>query len=246
MIDSSPLFQAELPQAVLFDLDGTLADTAHDLVNPIQAMRAERGLPALPFESLRPFASMGARGLIGQGFGVGPEQAQFAALREEFLHRYEQAMLVRTRLFDGMDVVLEALEGAGIPWGVVSNKIERYVDQILVGLDLHERACCAVGGDTTAHAKPHPEPLLHGARLAGADPTRCVYVGDDLRDIVAGRAASMRTVAACYGFCGGDAPPDRWEADRLIHEPLQLLPLLGIARSTMAASSITGGSVPKA
>jgi phosphoglycolate phosphatase len=128
---------------------------------------------------------------------------------------------------------------------VVSNKVERYVRPILAGLGLLERACCAVGGDTTPFAKPHPAPLLHGARLAGADPTRCVYVGDDLRDIEAGRAAAMATVAACYGFCGPLAP-ENWGADRLIHEPIQLLGVLGIARSTIEASSMPAGSVPKA
>src|SRR5690606_6583949 len=146
--------------------------------------------------------SMGARGLIGCGFGVERNDAAFPALRDEFLQRYEQAMLVRTRLFDGFDLVLDSLEAAGVRWGVVSNKVERYVRPILAGLGLLERACCAVGGDTMPFAKPHPAPLLHGARLAGADPARCVYVGDDLRDIEAGRAAAMATVAACYGFCG--------------------------------------------
>jgi 2-phosphoglycolate phosphatase len=246
MFNATPLFSSGLPQAVFFDLDGTLADTAEDLVNPVQAMLADRGLAPISFESLRPFASMGARGLIGRGFGLTPADEAFAALRDEFLQRYERDMLVRTQLFPGMDAVLEALEAAGIPWGVISNKIERYVKQILVGLGLDERVCCAIGGDTTAHAKPHPAPLLHGAELAGADPTRCVYVGDDLRDIQAGRSASMRTVAACYGFCGGEAPPEHWGADRLIHEPLQLLAMLGIARSTMTDESMPDGSVPKA
>lgn len=243
-IRSSPA-PARLLQAVFFDLDGTLADTARDLAAPVQEMRAERGLALLPFETLRPFASMGARGMIERGLGVERDDDAFPALRDEFLSRYERAMLVHTRLFDGMEPVLEALEAAGIRWGVISNKVERYVRPILDGLGLLERAVCAIGGDTTAHAKPHPAPLLHGARLAGADPTRCVYVGDDLRDIEAGRAAAMRTVAVAYGFCGDLSPPECWGADDLIREPIELLAALGIARSTSTAGWIRSGSTLK-
>ncbi|MFA7665341.1 MAG: HAD-IA family hydrolase [Burkholderiaceae bacterium] len=233
-------------QAVFFDLDGTLADTARDLAEPIQAMRAERGLAPLPYESLRPYASMGARGLILRGFGIANDRPEFAALREEFLARYEQAMMVHTRLFEGMDAVLDALDDAGIRWGVISNKVERYVRPIVAGLGLEARSICAVGGDTTPFAKPHPEPLLHGARLASLDPRQCVYVGDDLRDIQAGRAATMATVAAAYGFCGSDEPPDTWGADHLIAAPIELLDALGIARSTIARKSTDEGRVPKA
>lgn len=213
-------------QAVFFDLDGTLADTAADLVAPIQAMRAERGLEPLPFEVLRPYASMGARGLLFRGLGVERDAPEFDGLREEFLQRYEAAMNVHTCLFPGMAEVLDALDAASIPWGVVSNKFERLVRPILASLGVLERSVCAIGGDTTAFAKPHPEPLLHGARLAGADAAACVYVGDDERDIVAGRAARMRTVAAAYGFCGEHSPPHSWGADALVEEPRQLLPLL--------------------
>lgn len=216
-------------QAVFFDLDGTLADTARDLAEPIQSMRAERGLEPLPYDALRPYASMGARGLILCGFGIANDHPDFPALREEFLARYEQAMLVHTRLFDGMEGVLDALDAAGIRWGVISNKVERYVRPIVTGLGLAERSLCAIGGDTTPFAKPHPAPLLHGAQLAGVDPVQCVYVGDDLRDIQAGRAAAMRTVAAAYGFCGADDPPAEWGADFLIESPLELLPALGLA-----------------
>lgn len=224
-----PVFAA-LPRAVFFDLDGTLADTAADLAAPVNAMRVERGLPPLPLEALRPFASMGARGLIGRGLGVAKEDPGFGALRDDFLQRYEAAMVVHTRLFDGMPAVLDALESAGIAWGVVSNKVERYVRPILAELGLLGRAATAIGGDTTAYAKPHPEPLLHAARVAGVAADACVYVGDDLRDVVAGRAAGMRTVAAAYGFCGEDEPPLTWGADALIAHPAELHALLGLGR----------------
>lgn len=219
---------AARPLAVFFDLDGTLADTAEDLAAPIQAMRAERGLPPMPLESLRPYASMGARGLIMKGLGVSRDEPGFEPLRDEFLRRYESAMLVRTRLFAGMPDVLDALDEAGIPWGVISNKFERLVRPILAGLGVLERSVCAVGGDTTPFSKPHPEPLLHAARLATVEATGCIYVGDDQRDIEAGRAAAMRTIAAAYGFCGSESPPERWGADHLIAQPLDLLDVLDL------------------
>jgi 2-phosphoglycolate phosphatase len=214
--------------AVFFDLDGTLADTATDLSLPVNAMRAVQGLPALPLEALRPFASHGARGLLGKGLGVTPEHPAYERLRLDFLARYEAAMVVHTCLFEGMAQVLEGLEAQGIRWGVVSNKVERYVRPILSELGLLERAISAVGGDTTGFAKPHPEPLLHAARLAGVNPAACIYVGDDPRDIQAGQAAGMATVAAAYGFCGDGAPVATWGADALIDHPLDLLAHLGL------------------
>jgi phosphoglycolate phosphatase len=214
------------PQAIFFDLDGTLADTAEDLAAPVNALRRERGLDALPIDALRPFASRGARGLLGRGLGIGPEDPGYEALRLDFLGRYERAICVHTRLFDGMPEVLTAIEARGLAWGVVSNKVERYVRPILAALTVLERSVVAIGGDTTPFAKPHPEPLLHAARLAGVDPRRCVYVGDDARDVEAGRAAGMATVAAAYGFCGDDEPPGQWGADALIAHPRDLLDVL--------------------
>jgi phosphoglycolate phosphatase len=216
----------QAPAAVFFDLDGTLADTAADLGGALNAMRLHRGLPELPLAALRPYASMGARGLIRQGFGMGPDDGGYEAMRLEFLERYEAAMCVHTRLFEGMGELLDRLESRAIVWGVVSNKVERYVRPILAELGLLQRCAGAIGGDTTPHAKPHPEPLLHAARLARVDPVRCVYVGDDHRDVQAGRAAGMITVAAAYGYCGAESPPSGWGADHVVDGPLDLHPLL--------------------
>ncbi|HEY5634439.1 MAG TPA: phosphoglycolate phosphatase [Burkholderiaceae bacterium] len=221
---------AAAPRAVFFDLDGTLADTAADLAAPVNAMRAERGMEPLALEVLRPFASMGARGLIGRALGVAKEQPEFEPLRLDFLARYERQMCLHTRLFDGMHEVIDALDASAIRWGVVSNKFERYVRPIVERLGLGTRSATAVGGDTTAYAKPHPEPLLHAARLVGADPAHCIYVGDDLRDVQAGRAAGMRTVAAAYGYCGDATPPHAWGADATIASPIELIELLGLRR----------------
>ncbi|UCE30686.1 MAG: HAD-IA family hydrolase [Burkholderiales bacterium] len=218
------------PAAVFFDLDGTLADTADDLAAPVNAMRIERGLKPLAVADLRPYASMGARGLIGRGLGVERGHPEFDALRDDFLARYETAMCVHTRLFPGMDEVLAALERHRIPWGVVSNKFERYVKRILAALGLDERAIAAIGGDTTRYAKPHPEPLLHAARLTGVAPAEAYYVGDDLRDVEAGRAAGMRTIVAAYGFCGDALPPHQWGGDFLVESPAEIPIRLGLVR----------------
>ena len=218
---------AGTPRAVLFDLDGTLADTADDLAAAINTMRIARDLEPVPVADLRGYASMGARGLVGKGFGVGPDDPEFPALREEFLANYEAAMLVHTRLFDGMAEVLDAIEGAGMRWGVVSNKVERYVRPIIAGLGLAERCGCTVGGDTTHAPKPHPAPLLLGAKLVGVAATDCIYVGDDHRDVIAGQAAGMRTIAAAYGYCSAGVPPDEWGADHLVESVPELLRYFG-------------------
>jgi N-acetyl-D-muramate 6-phosphate phosphatase len=213
--------------AIFFDLDGTIADTAQDLAAPINLMRVARGLPPLPYERLRPFASAGARGLIGSGFGIAKDAPEFPALRDEFLALYEKGMLNQSKLFDGVPALLDHLDAHDLPWGIVSNKVERYVRPILIGLGLGTRSRCAVGGDTTAHPKPHPEPLLHACRVTGGVPAnRCMYVGDDLRDIQAGRAAGMFTVAAAYGYCSDQDPPQQWGADAVIQTPSELIALL--------------------
>jgi N-acetyl-D-muramate 6-phosphate phosphatase len=218
----------EMPLAVFFDLDGTVADSATDLSVPINDMRVERGLPVLALTELRPFASMGARGLIGKGFGIAKEDARFPALRDEFLSRYEAAMCVHTKLFDGISEVLDALDAAACKWGIVSNKVERYVRPILAHLELLSRSVATVGGDTAGAAKPDPAPLYYAARIANVDPRRCIYVGDDERDVEAGRAAGMLTVAAAYGYCGAHDSPSNWGATITIQSPIELKSWLGL------------------
>lgn len=212
-----------LATLVLFDLDGTLADTAPDLAATANRMRASRGLAPLPYAELRPLASQGARGLIGRSFGVVPGDAAFLALREEFFGAYEAALCVHTRLFDGMHAVLDAIEQRQARWGIVTNKIARFTTPLLDALGLTERASCVVSGDSTPHTKPHPAPLQHALDLCGVAAAAAVYVGDDLRDVQAGRAARVRTIAVRYGYLGDGEPIERWGADRIIDTPDELL-----------------------
>lgn len=209
-------------KAVLFDLDGTLADTAPDLGYAINRMREARGLAPLPVEATRPVASLGARGLLGVGFGITPEHPDYPALREEFLQLYERNLCRRTRLFPGMSELIDAIEARRLRWGVVTNKAERFARPLLDLLHVGKRAACVIGGDSTGNIKPHPEPLLAASRALALTPESCVYVGDDRRDIDAGRAAGMRTVAVTYGYLNGGAP-ETWGADAVIEQPLELL-----------------------
>jgi phosphoglycolate phosphatase len=211
---------------VFFDLDGTLADTAPDLVAATNQLLIARNLAPKPYELLRPHASAGARGLLNGAFGITPEHPDFIPLRDEFFLNYEKALLVHSKLFDGMDDLLKTMEEANLPWGIVTNKSERFTNPLTELMGLRERAISTVSGDTTPHAKPHPEPILHAARIANIDPTKSIYVGDDIRDVLAGKAAGMLTVAAAYGYCGCKEPPELWGADYLIHHPLDLLKII--------------------
>jgi phosphoglycolate phosphatase len=212
-------------RAMLFDLDGTLADTAPDLAAAANAMRAARDLEPLPLERLRPMASHGARGLLNVAFDTTPDDADYEALRLEFLDRYEAALAVHSKLFDGMADVLDAIEKRGLAWGIVTNKAMRFTDPLTVLLGLSPRAGAIVSGDTTPFAKPHPAPLLHAAELLDIPASECIYVGDDLRDVAAGHAAGMHTVAAAWGYCGR-SEPTRWQADAVFDDPRDLLTLL--------------------
>jgi phosphoglycolate phosphatase len=216
-------------EAVLFDLDGTLVDSAPDLAGAANDLRAARGLPALAFESLRPMVGSGARGMVGAAFGVKPGEPGFDDLRDAFLDRYAQRLLERTRVFDDMHPVLLAIERAGLRWGIVTNKAMRFTEPIVAGLALDTRIAALVAGDTTAHAKPHPAPLLEAARRIGLEPVRCAYVGDDHRDMVAGRAAGMVTLAAAWGYIGPGPSVHEWGADHVLGRPNDLLNWLGLA-----------------
>lgn len=212
--------------AVLFDLDGTLIDSAPDLAAAADKMRMDRGLPSLPTEMYRPMAGAGARGMLGVAFGMGPEHPEYAGLREEFLLNYESCMTQRTYVFRGVDELIESLLARRLTWGVVTNKHKRFTEPLTRGMPLFASARAIVSGDTTAHAKPHPEPLYEAARRLGLHPARCLYVGDDERDIVAGRAAGMGTVAATYGYLGQKNDVASWGAHAVIQAPIELLPLL--------------------
>lgn len=210
-------------QAVLFDLDGTLIDSAPDLGAAADKMRTDRGLSSLPPARYRPMAGAGARGMLGVAFGIVPEAANFAELREEFLQNYEQRMLDATLVFDGVPQLVEALRALGLFWGVVTNKNARFTDPLTRAIPLFASAAVIVSGDTTPFSKPHPEPLFEAARRLGVAPERCVYVGDDERDIVAGHAANMRTVAATYGYMGAQADAALWNPHATIASPIELL-----------------------
>lgn len=216
-------------QAVLFDLDGTLIDSAPDLAGAANDLRARHGHGPLPFEALRPMVGTGARGMLQVAFGVVPGDADFEPLRSEFLAIYESRMLRETRVFSAMEPVLARLEAAGLAWGIVTNKHERFAWPVIEGLGLHTRAAARVAGDTTPHAKPHPEPLFEAARRAAVSPQACVYVGDDLRDIEAGRAAGMATLAAAWGYLGLGESVDAWGADAVLNSPADLLKWLDLA-----------------
>ena len=212
--------------AVLFDLDGTLIDSAPDLGAAADKMRGARGLPSLPLELYRPMAGAGARGMLGIAFGMTPDHPDFAALREEFFVNYERCMTERTYAFRGVPELISQLLARGLAWGVVTNKSMRFTGPLTRGMSLFATAGTVVGGDSTAHAKPHPAPLLEAARRLKLEPGRCIYVGDDERDVLAGLAAGMVTVAATYGYLGSNPEALRWGAHAHIDSPLELLALL--------------------
>jgi N-acetyl-D-muramate 6-phosphate phosphatase len=205
--------------AVLFDLDGTLIDSAPDLAGACNDMRGERGLAPLPYLQLRAMVGSGARGMVGTGFGVGPGEDGYAALRDEFLARYEARMTRETQVFAGVPSMLAHLRASGLRWGIVTNKAARFATPLVASLGLATEAATLVCGDTTAHAKPHPEPLLEAARRLDLVAADCVYVGDDRRDVDAGRAAGMRTLVAAWGYLGTGEPMSAWGASGIVDAP---------------------------
>jgi phosphoglycolate phosphatase len=213
-------------EAVLFDLDGTLIDSAPDLGAAVDKMRTDRGLPSLAPEVYRPMAGAGARGMLEVAFGLTPEHPEFALMREEFFVNYENCMTQRTYAFAGVAELIERLQQRLLAWGVVTNKSQRFTEPLTRAMPLFASASAIVSGDTTPHAKPHPEPLFEAARRLRLRPERCLYVGDDERDIVAGRAAGMGTVAATYGYLGQKTDVASWGAHATINSPAELLQLL--------------------
>jgi N-acetyl-D-muramate 6-phosphate phosphatase len=203
-------------RAVLFDLDGTLADTAGDLAAALNRVRADRSLPPLPVAALRPHASDGSRGLLGAGLGVTQDDPHWETLKDAFLAYYAAALAVHTQLFADAERVLTEIEQRGLAWGIVTNKAERFALPLLEHLALASRAHVIVCGDTTAQTKPHPAPLLHAATRLGLGPVDCVYVGDAERDVAAARAAGMATLVARYGYIGPDVTPEAWGPDGFI------------------------------
>jgi phosphoglycolate phosphatase len=211
-------------RAVLFDFDGTLADTAPDLGGALNRLRRQHALAPLPIEAVRPHASSGARGLLRIGFDLKPGDAAYEEMRLAFLAHYDAAICVETRLFPGIAEVLEELEARNIAWGIVTNKATHFTERLVELLGLAGRVGCVVCGDTTPHIKPHPAPLLAAAERLALEPRQCGYVGDDLRDVQAAQAAGMMSIAVEYGYTGTEnGGPRSWNADAVIAQPGDLI-----------------------
>ncbi|MFM8798844.1 MAG: phosphoglycolate phosphatase [Fluviibacter sp.] len=213
-------------KAVLFDLDGTVADTAPDLAYAANSLRLADGVPPLPVEILRPLASQGARGLLKEAVGLTPDDPGFEHARLRFLSFYENNLCVHTRLFPGIPQLLDGIEARGLPWGIVTNKVEFFAQPLMQKLGLDERCAITVGGDTTPNAKPAPDPLLHAAKAINVAPDACIYVGDDLRDVQAAHAAGMTSVAVRWGYLGDGPPIEQWNAHYIVRTPKDLHDLL--------------------
>lgn len=215
------------PQAVLFDLDGTFADTAPDLGAALNALRAELGLAAVDLAPLRRYASQGVRGMLGAGLGLKPEHPDYPRLHQRFLSHYQRTLCVHTRLFAGIAALVDTAERRDLRWGIVTNKSQRFTLPLLQQLGYARRAACVVSGDSSPRTKPHPQPMLLACAVAGCTPERTLYVGDDRRDIDAGRAVGMVTVAVRYGYLGDGGPIEAWGADHLVDHPDAIAALFG-------------------
>ncbi len=217
------MIEAGLIKAILFDLDGTFADTAPDLAAALNHVRGLHELPPLPLETIRPQASHGSPGLLRLGFGIEPDAPNFNKLREAFLAHYTAHICDHTTLFPGMAQLIDTLEQRGLPWGIVTNKPHRFTVPLMQALGYAERAACLISGDTCARAKPYPDPLLKACEIMGIAPKNCIYLGDDLRDMEAAQAAGMRCIIAGYGYIDVQADLDSWRADGNVDSPLALL-----------------------
>ena len=209
--------------AILFDLDGTLVDTAPDLAFALNTLLEQEGYSALPYEDIRPVASHGSPGLLSLGFGISTKDQNFPILQKRFLQLYQDNIARETALFEGMEEVLSTLEKANITWGIVTNKPAFLTEPLLEQLNLAHRAGCIVSADTTPFSKPHPAPMLHACELIQLAPEHCLYIGDAQRDIEAGKNANMQTVAALYGYLSEQDDPDSWLADSIIRHPHDIL-----------------------
>ncbi len=208
---------------ILFDLDGTLVDTAHDLAYALNLQRMRHGLAELPLDVIRPYASHGSKGLLAIGFDLSDEDDAFVSMRDEYLAIYDQVLTRKPILFDGISELLVTLEANNIPWGVVTNKPRRFTQPLMQSIGLLTRAACVISGDDAARPKPYPDTLLMACKQAGVNPQQCWYVGDAERDIQAGKAAGMQTVVALYGYLSDTDQPEAWGADQAIQAPLDLL-----------------------
>ena len=213
-------------KAVLFDFDGTVADTAPDLGHALNRQRIARGMVPLPIEQIRTEASAGARGLLGLAFNIKPGDTGYDLMREEFLDFYSGQLCHDTCLFPGMAELLDHLDACSLPWGIVTNKPARFTHPLMQQLNLNQRAACVISGDETKHAKPHPEPLLTASKKLTVSPSECIYLGDDIRDVKASLAAGMEPIIAKYGYLGNGHPPETWGAKYLIDHPQELLAFL--------------------
>ncbi|MGB1109237.1 MAG: HAD family hydrolase [Gammaproteobacteria bacterium] len=216
-------------QALLFDLDGTLMDTAPDMAAALNRLLARRNRPTLPLSRIRPHVSHGSIGMLRIGFGKGPEEEGFEELKEEFLADYAEALCVQTQLFTGLESVLGHCQDIGLPWGIVTNKPGWLTEPLLEQFALPYEPGCVVCGDTLEHRKPHPAPLLHACRLLGVEPEHAVYIGDDERDMIAARDAGMRGVIALYGYVPETMNPSDWPAVHSLNSPGDLLAWLNVA-----------------
>ncbi len=217
-------------RTVLFDLDGTLVDTAPDLALALNLLRKEMGLTLLPFDQIRPEVSHGGTALIRLGFARQPGDAEFKPLRKRFLTLYQQNLTTHTCLFPGIEQLLCILERNNISWGVVTNKPGWLTEPLMQQLNLEQRADCIVSGDTLSQSKPHPAPMLHACRQTGSRPAECLYIGDAQRDIEAGRAAGMKTLVALFGYIREQDTPKQWGADGMVNEPREILSYIGLPR----------------
>lgn len=216
-----------MPEAILFDLDGTLADTVHDLAGAVNLLRAEHGLPPLPLEHLRPHASAGSRGLLQAGLNLAPGDADYVVMQQRFLTLYENNLCRDTRLFQGIPELLDLIEAQGMPWGVVTNKLARFTLPLIEALGLARRAKCVISGDSTPRPKPFPDSLQLASASLDVIPARCIYVGDDERDVIAGRSAGMKTIIALWGYLGTETSPAEWGANASAEAPRDILRIAG-------------------